>query len=748
MTPILLVMALQAQANEGMWRPEQIPQLTEELEAMGVKAPEKFAALDQAPLNAIVDMDHCSGAFVSADGLVATAYHCISDALQYASKPGEDLFEGGFHAPTREEERSAGPTLVLKVTVSVEDVGQQVLAGTRKLEGKLRFDQIAKNQRDIVARCEADAGLHCEVASYGQGAEYQLVKQVELRDVRLVYAPPLDVGYFGGDRDNWQWPRHSGDFAFVRVYADKDNVSDHFATDNRPYAPAGWLPVATTGPKPGDSVMVAGYPGGTFRWRTAAEFDFAQEDDYPRRVRTARDVLAVLQLQVDRWPDLSSKVAPHAFNLNNDVQYLDGNLQAFRRSGLQSRKWAFEQDLGAWIAADPLRAERFGDVLDTVHRLQAEEAATAERDHVAGELRDASVMLESALTLYELALESRKADKQRRAGFQNRDRPDIAARFEAMDAGYDERVDRALLRYFLLRATELPSGLRIAELDAWLEREGSGTAEQRVDAALAKLYAHEELSDVAKRRALMETSPWFLLQSGDPWFKLAEALYPYFERTRRQHETRQAEWMSVRPRYIAAVQEFVPTRPRYLPTVGQFAPGLFYHDANGTLRVTFGRVDGYNPRDGLIAAAHTTVSGIREKATASPYEAPGVLLAAIDGGEWGPYADPKLGEVGVNYVTTLDTARGSSGSATIDAQGRWVGLIFDGNYESMAADWVFDDRITRSIHTDAAYVLWYLDAVAGADGLLTELGLKPALATVTAPEGTAPRPGGDPMIFE
>jgi hypothetical protein len=260
------------------------------------------------------------------------------------------------------------------------------------------------------------------------------------------------------------------------------------------------------------------------------------------------------------------------------------------------------------------------------------------------------------------------------------------------------------------------------------------------------LYANNDLADPDKRRSLMETSPWFLTQSGNPWFTLAEALYPYTERASDQADVREADWLAIRPQYIAAVQEFLPSaRPRYLPTIRGFSPGLFYHDANATLRIGFGKVDGYQPRDGLIAAAHTTVGGIVEKAGFPPYEAPASLVLAIERGEWGPYGDTAMGGVLVNYVTTLDTARGSSGSPTLDAQGRWVGLIFDGNYESMASDWVFDEATTRSIHTNVSYILWYLDAVAGADALLTELGISPALGSIAAPE-TAQT--SHPLIWE
>lgn len=740
MTPALVFVALNlpaAHASEGMWRPEQAHDLAGELKTLGATVdPAALADLTKAPLGAVVDLDYCTGAFVSPEGLIATAYHCVTDSLEFASRDGEDLMENGFYAASREDERWGGPGLTVRVTVSTKDVSQDVLGGTRKLEGRARYDVIEKNIQAIESRCEQESGVHCEVAAFGEGTEFQLIRQVELDDVRLVYAPPMNVGFFGGDQDNWQWPRHSGDFAFLRAWSASDNTGAPFADTNVPYHPPVWLPTAPKGPKPGEFAMVAGYPGGTYRWRTAAEFDFAMTEDYPRRVRVQRELIDMLEYLGERDRSLESAVTTEIFTLSNDLLYYEGNLVAFKRSRLDLEKWKFEDDLAKWIAADPDRSARFGDLLDRIGALQAEEAATAERDEIARQLRHDAAMLDISLTLYKLAVENKRPDKDRSAGYQLRDRPELLTAFERHDAAYEEKIDRAYLRYFLLRALTLPPGLRIAELDAWVEsRGGKGTLEARIDDILDDLYANDDLVDPDRRKSLMDTTPWFLTESGNAWFSLAAALHPFYERLGAAEATRDAKWSELRPRYVTAVREFVPSaRPRYVAAANQFAPGLFYDDANETLRITIGKVDGYHPRDGLIAASQTSVLGVAEKtADGGPYEAPRNLLAAIDGAQWGPYADPTVGSVVANYLTTLDTARGSSGSPTIDVGGRWCGVLFDGNYESMSADWAFEEPVTRSIHTDVSFILWYLDAVAGADPLLQELGIQPSLATVTAP---------------
>ncbi|MCB9675108.1 MAG: S46 family peptidase [Alphaproteobacteria bacterium] len=735
---MLTALFLTAAANEGMWMPDQIPDLAEELKELGIETPPaELMRMDAAPLGAIVDLDHCSGAFVSEDGLIVTAYHCVGDAMRHASKRGENLFETGFHAASRTEERWAGSTFEVKVTEQMEDVTTLVLAGTKKLEGRDRSARIDNNIKALVKRCEKP-GLHCEVVSFDYGAEYQLIAQRQFKDVRVVYVPPRAVGYYGGDNDNWQWPRHSGDFAFLRAYADADNHPVAFRSDNKPYKPPAWLKTAATSPDVDEFVMVAGYPAGTYRWLTAAEIDYARDSDYPRRIATLADLLEVMHRFAAQDADTANKVGPRILSLNNQLQYLQGNLAAFGRIKANRRKWEFETDLARWIAEDPTRQAKFGSVLDKMHQLQATEAATAARDHVATEFVRQSNMFEVAHKLYKLAQESKEKDADRDTGYQERDRPDFADWLDAVDEEYEFKVDMVVTRYFLDRMLRLPEDVRVPELDVWFEGQRGKTHDEKLSNAIHKLYtAGSDLADASRRRALMDTSPWYLEASGNPWFDLAKALHPFYERMHDDRGAREAQWAKVRPLYLEAIQDFIPEhRPRYLAKERQVRPGLFYPDANSTLRVTIGKVDGYFPRDGLIAAAKTRLPGIVEKSGDEPYDAPIELVDAIEKGVYGPYESE--GSVEVNYLSTADTTLGNSGSATINAKGEFCGVLFDGNYESMATDWMFEEAVTRSIHTDVAFILWYLDAVAGADTLLKELGHTPAIDTDSAASTDAP----------
>jgi len=563
---LVLVVPAVALAMEGQWRPAQIPELGTELKEMGLMLPpDPLADVKGKPLGAIVDMDYCSGAFVSPDGLIATAYHCVTDGLQFASGQGEDLMERGYEATDRARERWAGPDLAVHVTTGMSDVTDKVLAGTQRLKGAERLARIDANRKQLVRRCESGPDVHCEVATYGGGASYELVTQLELRDVRLVYAPPRSVGYFGGDQQNWRWPRHAGDFAFLRAYVSPDGHSTKYHLGNVPYHPPVWLPVAEEGVEPGDFVMVAGYPQGTYRWRSAAEVDYAQEEALPLRVTERRDLLSILQKWSKKDPSLAAKLGPRRLNWSNDLVYYRGTLEQLQRTAAAQERWAFEHDLSRWIAADPDRAAKYGNVLDVIHRLQAEQAATAEHDYLVTQMVHQVDLLHAASTIWKLAEEADKPDKERTRGFQNRDRPGIAATLDQADSRFDFRIDRDVLRYFLIRLARLPEGDRVPELSNWLDTKPDEDLADVVDAKLDTLFEDVSLADSDERRDLMGTNTYYLKHCENPWFALAAALQPFLDRMDAEQRRREADWSTAKPLYIQAVQAFYPSaRPRYL----------------------------------------------------------------------------------------------------------------------------------------------------------------------------------------
>jgi len=306
---VSLTLVHPAHAGEGMWTPQQLPQIAEELKVAGLKIdPNDLTELTDFPMGAIVSLGGCSASFVSPRGLVVTNHHCIYGSIQYNSSPEKNLIEEGFLARSLAEELPASPGSRVYVTVAVDDVtGQVIDEATASLGGKPRIDAIEANQKALIAACEKDAGHRCEVYSFYRGETYQLIKRMEIRDVRLVHAPALGVGKFGGDTDNWMWPRHTGDYGFYRAYVGPDGKPADYDEANVPFQPKHVLKLADAGVQAGDFVMIAGYPGSTNRHRLPSEVDYTFGWLYPEYVRLTDEILSIVESETAQREDAAIK---------------------------------------------------------------------------------------------------------------------------------------------------------------------------------------------------------------------------------------------------------------------------------------------------------------------------------------------------------------------------------------------------------------------------------------------------------
>jgi len=705
-----------ALAREGMWEPAQLPSQASGLREAGYAGDAAaLARLDSAPLGAVVSLGGCTASFVSPDGLLATNHHCVTGYLQQASREGEDLIDTGFVARARGEERSVGPGGRVYVTTAVRDVSREV---TGKLSAKVadadRAERIDDAVKQLVATCEKPAGTRCRVASFFGGSEHRLITMTELQDVRLVMAPPDSVGNYGDEIDNWHWPRHAGDFAFIRAYVGKDGKAAPYAPDNVPYRPPLNLSLNPRGVEPGDFVMVAGYPGGTDRWRTALEVRRAAEIELPRSIAEQQYILDLFAEVAKTDPAAGPILEPSRLGIANGMFNSKWTLQAFAKGDVVRHAEERHAALEAWIAADPTRA-RYRTALDDLRVLLTAGDATRDRDEALGYLAYVGDLIGAANTLVTRAHEREKADAKRRLGFQDRDEPATRARMTSMQRGLQLESERRLVHRYLSRLAALPDCP--PELRTWLGLDAGDAraAQAAVDAAVARLYASPRLADASYRVGLLDLSLPALQAAAteDPFLGLALAMRPFHERERTLGRTREGAMSRLRPIVVEAMRLATPARA--------------YADANSTLRVTFGTVQGYRPSDAVTYAPQTTLEGVAEKAGAWPFDASPEHLAAIGSRRYGPYASTKLGTVPVDFLSDLDITGGNSGSPTLDRDGRLVGLAFDGNVEGIASDWAFDPVYARTIHVDVRYMLWYLDAVARADGLLVELGQTPAL---------------------
>jgi hypothetical protein len=697
-------------AAEGMWLPHQLPALKTELKRAGLQVPpKKFSELTSHPMGAVVSLGGCSASFVSEIGLVVTNHHCVLGSLQYNTTENLNLLEDGFMADSFADELPAAPGSRIWVTVAATDVTQEVTGDLDpEAGGAERYEAIELEEKQLIAKCEEDPGHRCKVRSFLGGISYYLFKQLEVRDVRLVYSPPASIGVFGGDIDNWMWPRHTGDYSFLRAYVGPDGRSADYSEDNVPYRPRHHLRIGSGDLDDGDLVMVVGYPGRTARYRLAAEVENAFEWYYPARRALLERTLERIDEKIEVYPEVKIQYASTLAGLNNSTKNYGGMIDGFAASGMLERKRKLEKELQAWILSDDALREQHESSLRDLEALVLREQSTRERDLILSRMGRAS-MLSTARQLYRLSRESRKPDAERKPGYQERDRTSRRQRFERLDRRYHAEVDKAVWRLYIGLYEELPADQRIEAFDAFFKL-GDPTAS--LDGQLDAMYRETRLDELDVRLSLMQATPEELEASDDPFIQLAVALYEGDVEREKEKEAIAGEFQLLRPRYMQTLVAFLEAHDRPV-----------YSDANGTLRITYGKVTGFSPQDGLYYLPFTRVEGILEKFTGTePFDSPQAQLDAIAAKSYGDLRLESINSVPVNFLSTVDTTGGNSGSPTLNGRGELVGLLFDGTYESINADWDFNERTSRAIHVDARYMLWVMRNVDGARRVLEELG--------------------------
>lgn len=697
-----------AQADEGMWMPSQLPSIGQQLKAAGYLGnPAALADLTRPPLNAVVKVGGATGAFVSDEGLVLTNHHVAFGVIQYNSNAQRNLIEHGYTAGSRSDELPANPDFRLRVTVGFDPVTDQVLAHARGKTGRAYYDAVDAASKLLVAECEREPGMRCSVATMFYGRDFYLVRQLELRDVRLVYAPPRAIGNYGDEVDNFMWPRHSGDFTVLRAYVGPDGKPADYSKDNRPYKPPAHLQISRDGVAQGDFVMLAGYPGTTYRHRTAAEFVEQVQWRLPAAVAVMKQLQDVIEDAGKADAQAEIHYASQLQSLKNGIKRFSGELEGLHRSDAVSVRRQDEAAMLAWLAGQGV-AQSLRPKIDAAMAVIADGSATRERDLLLGLMQSQTQLMRSALRLQRLAHERGKPDAERENGYQQRDEELIASTLRQVQRRYDPVVEKRLLVALLTRYQQLPAGQRVAEFDAAFGR----TPEQLV-ATLDRVYTATRLGDEAQRLHWFGVDPATLADADDALLQLAAALQPALLRFEDERKARDGELLRLRPAYMQALIAHRQQQGRSV-----------YPDANSTLRVSFGKVTPLKARDAVAYSPLTSTTGIVEKNTAvEPFDAPKPLLEAIGKGDYAGYQDPQSGIMPVNFLSNLDTTGGNSGSPVLNAKGELVGVNFDSNWESVSASWMFDPRYKRAIHVDMRYMRWLMDKVYPAPALLKELGV-------------------------
>ncbi|WP_337878607.1 S46 family peptidase [Rheinheimera sp.] len=728
------VLASSAYADEGQWQPHQLAELQTELSKAGIEIPGKqLADLSQYPMNAIVSLGYCSASFVSGQGLVVTNHHCGYNAIQNNSTKDNNLIEKGFLAKNLKEELPAGPQERLYITEEVLDVTDKVTASLSGLTGAARYEAIETARKNLIKDCETDPNYRCSVVSFHHGMQYFQIKQLMLQDVRLVYAPSEAVGNFGGDIDNFEYPRHTGDYTFLRGYVGKDGKPAPYAEENVPYQPKSFLKVNANGVREGDGILLAGYPGQTSRYRLADEIAFAADWQYPAMVKTYQQMINSIDRLGAADAELKVKYASVVKSHNNRMKKLQGLLDGFQVTDIHAIKLEREQQLNQWIQADPSRAPYQQAMAELAKVVDAEQAFTQQTYYFENAKR--SDLLTAASTLYRLAQEQQKPDAEREMGYQDRDLPMIKARLARLEKSYAEAMDIELWSEQLADYAAQPDAVRVAELDQALGLT-AGMTQAQIKPLLQKLYAQSQLATTEGRLAWLGQKAAAFEQSDDAFIRLAVAIAGKNKALELQDKTLKGQIAVVRPAYMQAIIAYNKEQGKPV-----------YPDANSTLRITYGTVDGYPAKDGVYKTPFTSVKGmIAKRQAAYPFHVPQALVDAYTQGKTDGYfyadlaaqtkspwycgifscPEPKktaFNSVPVNFLSSADTTGGNSGSAVMNARGELVGLNFDSTYESITKDWYFNPEITRAIHVDIRFMLWMMQYVDGADNLLSEMSI-------------------------
>jgi len=689
-------------AEEGMWLPNQTPTIADDLRKAGLRLdPRKLGDLRQPPLTAIASLGGCSAAFLSPQGLVATNHHCVYGSIQYNSKPGQDYLTDGFLARTMAEELPAAPGSRAYVIEDLRNVTSEMMTGATALAGRGRYDRMEVNRKSLIQACEHQPSRRCDVRAYFGGSTYYLQQQLEIKDVRLAYVPAGGIGNFGGETDNWMWPRHTGDFGFYRAYVAPDGSSAPFSKANVPFRPKAWLKIADKGVEDGDFVMVAGFPGTTSRHATAAEARFAFETMTPLAQRLLNDYSDSIDGAVAGNRAAAIKYASILQGADNYKKKYIGELAGAEALSLTDKKDADEAAFRAWVNADASRRASYAasivqlDALVSANNTQA--LADARRA-----LLNRAQLFSAAKQTYRWSQERAKPDALREPGYQDRDRRFIEERMTAIERRFDPAVDRKLFEAALAEYRTLPTANRHKSFDKAIAA-----------APIARLYSATQLGTTANRLAWLDKPASAFRASNDPFIRLAVASYDEDIATENAAKARAGDTQRARSRYMEGRLAYAASRGKTL-----------YPDANGSLRFTYGKVTG-KARDGQIWTPFTTAEGLAAKQTGKgDFDAPDEAIRLIRARDYGRYASPKQRTLPVDFLSTVDITNGNSGSSTLNARGEFVGLAFDGTLEGVVGDWMFNPNTNRTIHVDSRFMLWTMDKVDNADRLLRELGTR------------------------
>ena len=711
--PILIVLSMlivisfafiPSKPDEGMFPLSDIKNINLNEKGLKISVDEVYNPDGVSLVDALVKIGGCTGSFVSNDGLIITNHHCVFGIVSDASTVENNYLENGFLAESREKELPA-KGLTCRITDSYEDVSSEVLEAANTAEDiSQRTTAISKKIKEIVEREEKkDSTIKAEVSEMFVGEQYILFRYKTINDVRLVYVPPRSIGEFGGESDNWVWPRHNGDFSFVRAYVAPDGSSAKYSEENVPYQPKKFLEVNPNGVNEEDFVFILGYPGRTFKHQPSQFLMMQEKYQLPYVQDIFSWLIDLYEKRGENDPEFALNIVGEIQGLANTEKNYRGKMQGLERLKLIQKKQDEEKQLQGFIDSDPTLKEKYGTVLSEIDEVYKDAFATGRRNLVL-------LMLSRYVDYYRLAeifidykKEMLKPEAERKSLYKEDKRGDFYNSITKLYNDFMPDLEPQILNKIL---TDAASFEECKDLEPFK----SFSSEKNKQEFIADLYEDTFINDSKEFFELLEDEDETLEDIDDPYINFVKATVELGDVERKKSQVRDGKLNIL----IAKLND----------VKRQWLNKSFVPDANLTLRLTYGYVRGYSPADATYFSPNTTLTGLIEKGRETgDYKLNKKIKELYEAKDYGQFVHPKLNDVPVNFIYNMDTSGGNSGSPIMDAYGRIVGVNFDRAFEATVNDYTWSEDYSRSIGVDIRYILWVVQKVGGADFLLKEMGI-------------------------
>jgi len=690
--------------DEGMFPLSEIKYLNLNEKGLKISVDEIYNPNGVSLVDALVRIGGCTGSFVSDEGLIITNHHCVFGIVSNASTVENNYLENGFLAETREKELPA-KGLSCRITDSYEDVSVEVLeAANTEDDISKRTTAISSKIKEIVDREQKkDSTIIAEVSEMFVGEQYILFRYKTINDLRLVYVPPRNIGEFGGEADNWVWPRHNGDFSFVRAYVAPDGANAKYSKENIPYHPKKFLQVNPDGIAEGDFVFILGYPGRTYKHQPSQFLIMQEKYQLPYIQNTFAWLINLYEKRGENDPEFALGIADEIKGLANTEKNYRGKMQGLERLQLVKKKQDEEKQLQQFIDSDPQLKAKYGNILSDINDVYKGIFDSGRRSLVLA-------MLSRNVNYYRLAElfidyknEMLKPENERKTIYKENKRDDLYSTITNLYNNVMPDLEPQILNKILNDASNFDELKDIEPFKSFvIEKDKQGF--------INDLYEESFIKNSKEYFELLEDNDETLEDINDPYINLVRETVKLSDNERKKYQLSSGE-LNILLAKLNDVKKL-------------WLKKLFVPDANSTLRLTYGYVRGYFPADATYYAPNTTITGMIQKGKEKgEYELNKKVKELYAKKDYGNFIDKKLNDLPVAFIYNLDTSGGNSGSPIMDAYGRLVGVNFDRAFEATINDYTWSEKYSRSIGVDIRFVLWVTQKVGGADFLLKEMGV-------------------------